>query len=112
MKIIPYFTLLVLSLIFLSACDQRNDFDMVCGYFDMLEKEEKLADLTSLQKYNYINELISKNLSTESEARESWNAIVGYVPAEGRYSMYKEAAEASLEKPWQCESIQSILKDI
>ena len=112
MKIISYFALLVLSLVSLFACDQRNDFDIVCSYFDTLEKEKNVVELTSLQKYNYINELISENLSAESDARESWDAIVGYVPAEGRYKMYKEAAEASIEKPWQCQSLQSLLKDI
>jgi len=108
------YRLILLSFFFISliSCENTNDFDLVCSYFDSLEKETIKDNMSSDKKFNYINDLISKNLSSDNPARESFNAVVGYVPAEGRYALYIDAAESTLNKSWQCESMNSLLQDL
>ena len=104
--------LLSISFISLISCDNRNDFDLVCSYFVPLKQENTNNNLSSDEKFNYINNLISKNLSIDSPAKISFNAVIGYVPVEGRYALYIDAAESTLNKSWQCESMNTLLQDL
>ena len=112
MKIILRTIAVVLFIGTLVSCDKTNDFDVMCGYFDGLEKDLLTQKLTADQKFTIINEQVVKNLPTESSAQESWNAVLGFVPIEGRYALFKSAAEATLNKSGQCNSMQALLKDI
>lgn len=103
-------TLLFVALGTLTSCSKVNDFDLICGYFDKLVIENNKKKLSQEQKYHFINSLIKENISSASPAVESWNAVVGFLPAEGRYNLYKDAAEATLNTPWQCSSMRKSLK--
>jgi len=92
-------------LLLTSACAQQNDFDTLCSYFDSLESEEGLNKMTSLEKYTYINTLVS-NIDSGSDARVSWETIIN-LPANKRYPMFIEVAEDSLKKAWRCESMKN-----
>lgn len=96
----------------LVSCDQADDFTMLCGYFDDLEKELQTKQLSSDQKFTFINDKVANNMPADSAARESWNAVIGFVQVEGRYTLFKNAAEATINDDWQCDSMQSLLKDI
>lgn len=100
--------LIIFIFVVLTACSQKNDFDTLCTYFDLLEKETKLNEMTAQDKFNYINNLIKLNLKLDSDARVSWNAIVN-LAAEKRYQMFIEAAYGSSKKTWQCSSMKMII---
>jgi len=101
--------LLSFALMILSSCSNKmNDFDLMCDFFDTLAMENK--NMTSSQKATFINELAAKKLSSDSPALESLKAVVGFEPAEGRYSLYKDAAEVTIKKDWECASIKKQLK--
>ncbi len=106
MNILLRYISLVLVIGTLVSCDKTNDFNMLCGYFDLLEKDLLNKKLTSDQKFTFINDQVTKNMSSDSAARETWNAVIGYEPGEGRYVLFKEAAEATLNNAWQCDSMQ------
>lgn len=101
-------------LLSLTACDNAgtSDFDLVCSYFSMLEKRMTVDTVTTGNKFNFINDLVDKNLTQESSARQAWRAVVSYEPATGRYELYKEAAEASLKSSWSCEPMERLYKQI
>jgi len=103
-------TLLFVVLVTLTSCSKVNDFDLICGYFDKLVVENNKKELSPEQKYHFINSLVKENISSTSPAVESWNAIIAFLPAEGRYDLYKDAAEVTLNTPWQCSSMQYLLK--
>lgn len=112
MKFILRTMAVVLFIGSLASCDKTNDFTTMCGYFDVLEKDLLTNKLSSDQKFSFINDQVTKNFPTDSAARESWNAVLGFEPVEGRYALFKEAAEATLNNAWQCHSMQALLKDI
>jgi len=102
-----------LFIVSLVSCDNTtNDFDLLCGYFDELEKLNSQQEMTADNKFNFINDLVSKNLTEDSAARISFNAIVGYAPANGRYALYKTTTEEELNKSWQCDSMKVLLQDL
>ncbi len=105
------FVLLSFSFISLISCANTNDFDLVCSYFDSLAKETIKSDLSSDKKFNYINNFITKNLSSDSPAKASFNAVVGYVPVESRYASYIDAAESTLDMSWKCKSMNTLLHE-
>ena len=109
MNILQRSLVLFISIIALTSCNKINDFDLLCGYFDNLTVENNKKEFSSEQKFQFINELVKKNISTNSPARESWQAVIGFLPAEGRYALYKEAAEVTLNKNWHCSSMQILL---
>ena len=94
-------------MLFTSACTHQNDFDTLCTYFDSLKSEANLDKMTPLDKYTYISDRVT-NIKADSDARLSWEAIVN-LKADERYNMFIEAAKASFNKPWQCESMQNHL---
>lgn len=98
-------------LVTLTSCGKVNDFDLVCGYFDKLDIKNNKKDLSPEKKYHFINNLVKKNISSNSPAVQSWNAVIAYLPSEGRYNLYKDAAEVTLKKTWQCTSMEKLLKD-
>lgn len=101
---------LVFSLSSLASCDNKNDFDLVCNYFDSMQKENAVNTLSPDEQYDFINNLIIKNLSANSPATVSFNAVIGYVPVKGRYALYVDAAETTLNKKWSCPSMKTLLQ--
>jgi len=75
-----------------------------------MQKENSVNTLSPDEQYNFINNLLIKNLSTNSPATASFKAVIGYVPAEGRYVLYVNAAESTLKKKWACPSMKISLQ--
>ena len=105
------FFVLALSFTSLTSCNNTNDFDLVCNYFDSLRKEAANNSMSPDDKYQFINDLLVKNPSPDSPAKISFNAVVGYVPSDGRYTLYIDAAESTLNKNWKCKSMNTLLQD-
>jgi len=104
---------LPLFFVSLVSCENTtSDFDLLCGYFDALGKHNSQQEMTADDKFKFINGLVSENLIEESAARISFNAIVGYVPVDGRYALYKSTTEEVLGKSWQCDSMEALLQDL
>lgn len=90
-----------------TAQAEENDFDKVCRYFQLLEKENNLNKMTNLKRNNFILEKINKNLKPSSNARVAWESI-GNAVASLRYELYQSSAESVLNKKWQCDAMKKL----
>ena len=107
-KTIIYSIVVVISiLVVIYIQTKENDFDKVCRYFQLLEKESNLEKMTNLERTDFILENINKNLKPSSNARAAWEAI-SYAVADQRYELYKSATESVLKKKWQCEAMKKL----
>jgi len=101
-------TIFILSMFLLSTgCSQKNDFDVICSYFDSLDNEPDINKMTSTERYTYINDLVT-TLTSDSVAFVSWHAIVN-LKKDKRYMMFTEAAEASIDNQWECATMKKQL---
>lgn len=105
------FRLTVLSLIvFFTACskDVKNvsDFDLVCQYFQELERSNDLTQMSNRQRNSFIVEKINTNIPN-SNAGASWEAV-SYADPEQRYDIFQIGAEEVLGAKWQCKAMQSL----
>lgn len=109
MKVLTKSIFLTSVCLIILSCEKHNDFDVICSYFDKLDQKSKSTGESADEKFAFVNGLIIENLSTNSTAREAWNAVMSYEPAEGRYGLFKESAEVTLGDSWDCASMQSQL---
>lgn len=102
-----HFSGLLLFTLFISCSSYatENNFDSVCRYFQELDKNTHVENMTNLQRNDFIIDRINKNLPPSSNARAAWEAI-GYAVAEQRYVLFQSAAESVLNMPWQCPTMQ------
>ena len=96
------FVLLIFLLTSLSASAAENNFDKVCGYFEKLDSTLIQAKMTPTQKAKFISALVTKELETDSAARQTWEVLAYAVPVE-RYEMYQATAAELLKSNWQCD---------
>jgi len=61
--------------------------------------------MTATQKYDFISELVMKELNANSAARQAWE-VIGYAVPDERYEIYQSTAEEILKSKWQCASIK------
>ncbi len=92
-------SIILLSTILLYSCS--NDFDITCGYFNDLLNAPNLEEMTSNQRFSFINKKI-KNFDENSSARVLWESTAAS-PNE-RYDIYKFAIEDTIGKEWSCPS--------
>lgn len=96
-----YLLLINLTIINTSAHADENDFDKVCHYFKLLDKENNVKTMTTLNRNKFILEKINKHLKSTSNARAAWLSISNAIPNQ-RYELYQMSAESILNKKWQC----------
>lgn len=102
---------IVVLLFLLLSCSKSNDFDSLCLFYNTLENESNLVNMSAKDKFEYINALVNTKLAENSDARASWYAIINLTP-EMRYQLFTEAAESSLNKSWRCDSLKNHIVDI
>lgn len=95
------FVFFVFLLTPLSVSSAENDFDKVCGYFKKLDHALLQQKMTHTQKANFISGLVTRELETNSAARQAWE-VVGYAVPDERYEMYQSTAAELLKSNWQC----------
>ncbi len=116
------FLLLFFSVIFLFSCEQKNDFDLICQYFDALEQDKieektegkalKSDDGSPNYSYTFINNLIENNIAPNSSASKLWGVVVSIDSGEIRYGIFKEGVIDIAHKPWQCPSMEKLLPTV
>jgi len=87
-----------------STYADESDFDIVCQYFQQLDKLSDLETMTNMQRNDFILDKINKNLPQTSNAGATWIAIDSADP-EVRYELFKSAAESVLSRQWQCSAM-------
>lgn len=102
-----YILILLLFFFGCSVESGKNEFDIVCGYFEELENNSTVNTMTNLQRNDFILNRIIKNLSETSNARNAWEAI-GSAEAHQRYILFQSAAESVLNKKWHCDSMERL----
>ncbi len=110
---------LIFVFFFLISCDQqKNDFDLICQYFDVLE-QDKVKDKTLIvdekspnYSFTFLNNLITNNITPDSPADMLWQSIVVMYPADSRYIVFEEAVVEAINKPWQCASMKKQLSSV
>ena len=102
-------TLLVVIASSLYGCvdnEKPNDFDMVCQYFQELDKADSESAMSLEQRNKFITDRLNKNLPSSS-ATVSWEAVSYAVPGD-RYEIFKTGAEAELGKEWNCSAMEKL----
>jgi hypothetical protein len=84
-----------------------NDFDVICSFFQSLEKELSSSSMSQVQRGNYIKEKIDSALEESSPAKVAWDAISVAVP-EQRYDLFKSGTEDALATSWECEPMRKL----
>ena len=54
---------------------EENDFNKVCHYFQLLEKQKSVDKMSIIERNNFIVSKINTNLKKNSNARVAWEAI-------------------------------------
>ena len=86
--------------------EKPNDFDMVCQYFQELDKADSESAMSLEQRNKFITDRLNKNLPSSS-ATVSWEAVSYAVPGD-RYEIFKTGAEAELGKEWNCSAMEKL----
>ncbi len=108
MKTFQYFTL-GLVITFMHGCSMEekiSNFDLLCQHFQALEQHKDLAEISSIQRNDFILGKIEKTLAL-SDVKIAWDAL-SYFAAEERYVNFKMVAEEELGREWQCDAMQSL----
>jgi len=84
-----------------SVSSAENDFDKVCDFFKKLDSALIQRKMTTTQKAKFISELVTKELKSDSAARQAWE-VIGYAVPNERYEIYQSTAKELLKSNWQC----------
>jgi len=79
-------------------------FDEICQIYT----EAKNSSMQKKQLNNYINNNIAKRIS-DKDAVTTHSIIFQVAPPE-RYKIFKESAEYSLKREWDCASMKTLMK--
>lgn len=84
-----------------SACSvNETGFDEICK----IVTEAKSSNLTSEQKAEYVDNNIRQRVFSV-DAIQAYVAVAQADPAE-KYALFKQAAEYSLKRSWDCEALK------
>ena len=101
-KIVTLFILITYNSIFQSA--QASGFDEICNIYT----EAQNTNMPKEQLSEYIFDNVKKRV-TLPEAIEAHGSVFHLDPKK-RYSIFKKAAEITLNKTWDCPAIESLMK--
>ena len=82
-------------------------FDRICDSFEVLSKDDKLAELSGEERDLYIFNEIS-DLKPSSVARTAWVYTRYVVPVEERYVMFKSAVDSVENGDWSCLAMKEL----
>lgn len=101
-----FIILLSVLLIVVGCATQPTGFDLVCQYFNDLEKENGLKGMSEDERFVFIDSRIKKNLLADDYAYITWEALI--LSPEERYSLFSEAAKEVTKREWSCQSMQRL----
>lgn len=73
-----------------------EDFDALCNLID----ETLEMSLSAEKKITYVNDNLQQRINSK-DVKEAFISLQYLDPAE-RYSVFKQAAEATIDKQWEC----------
>ena len=79
-------------------------FNEICRIYT----EALNSSMSNEQKNDYINDNVAKRIN-EKDAVTTHSIIYQVTPSE-RYSIFKESAETSLKKSWNCSAMKALMK--
>ncbi len=82
-------------------------FNRICDSFEVLSKDDKLAELSAEERDLYIFNDIS-DLKADSVARTAWIYARYVVPVEERYAMFKAAVDSVENGDWSCLAMKEL----
>ena len=86
------------------AIDNNSGFDLICQIYT----EAKNSSMTKEQINNYIFDNVENRVKT-IDAIEAHTAVFNLEPKK-RYPIFKESAEYSLKKKWDCNAVKLLMK--
>lgn len=84
---------------------EENEFDQFCDIFTALSTAPKFDAMNTADKYASLDNALTDNLSTNSDAYIAWTAVSLAEPSQ-RYQLFKDAAASSLKMQWDCQSLK------
>ena len=101
---------LLLALVLLSACSGKydaadNGFDKICLIYEDILNDPAYAKRPRIDKYVLVSEAVQKYV-TDVDAITAYTAVASAEP-NLKYQLFKEAAEMSLKRAWDCEAIKN-----
>ncbi|CAA0123418.1 Uncharacterised protein [BD1-7 clade bacterium] len=102
---------IILSSSILLGCEQQpSGFDLVCHYFNELENDDGLSQMSGAERFNFIEQRIKASLPESDYAYLTWDALV--LSPEERYSLFTQAATEVTKQPWSCESMDRLSSSV
>ena len=106
-----YRSIITLSLIFIISCSGQyysvdNGFDKICLIYNDVFNNPTLKDKSTVHKYEIINVLIKKHV-VDVDAITAFVAVAQANP-DDKYSLFKQSAEYSIKREWDCELIKEL----
>mgnify|MGYP000188657414 FL=1 len=101
---------IIVSLLFGCSSDVNTTaykFNRICDSFEVLSKDDKLAELSAEERDLYIFNDIS-DLKADSVARTAWIYARFVVPVEERYAMFKAAVDSVENGDWSCLAMKEL----
>ena len=96
--------LLGLNSISAFAKDNNSGFDLICQIYT----EARNSSMTKEQLNNYIFDNVENRVKSK-DAIEAHTAVFNLEPKK-RYPIFKESAEYSLKKKWECDAVKFLMK--
>jgi hypothetical protein len=98
-----------LVVVFLSGCSGKygradNGFDKICLIYEDVLNDPANAKKAMIEKDMLIYEAIRKHVS-DIDAITAFSAVASADP-DKKYSLFKQAAEMSLKREWDCKVLQ------
>lgn len=105
-----YRTLIILSLLFIISCSSKydsidNGFDKICLIYTDVFSDPALKDRSIIEKHELVYDLVKGNV-TDVDAITTFVAVAKANPDE-KYTLFKQSAEYSLKRAWDCELIRN-----
>lgn len=91
---------ILISLAFWMKANENNGFDEICKIYT----EALSANMSKEQKFNYIWDNIERRVISR-DAIAAYSAVANADPAL-KYDLFKQAAEISLKRKWDCDVIK------
>jgi len=70
--------------------------------------KQKNSSMTKLQLSDYVNNNINERVSDKDAV--TTHSIIFQVSPDERYKIFKESAEYSLKRKWECAAIKELMK--
>lgn len=103
-------TLTILSIFFISACSEKydaadNGFDKICLIYTDVFSDPSHSKKPLIDKHDLVGELIEAHVK-DIDAITTFSAVANADPSL-KYDLFKQSAEYSLKRDWDCDIIKN-----